>query len=161
MGYPWIHEFVFLVQVKDIPFDTICNGHGPMLRYNMRELVEDYAAWSAKVGKAPASVAVLYTDNYGFCDRLSQTVARGITKANIATEMIDLVKFPTFLTWKLRFCGVAVHMLVCDEKILYYILYMILYLKKYYISNIRCFQAQCGVSSVLEYVVFCADTTCT
>ena len=23
------------MQVKDLPYDTICNGHGPMLRYNM------------------------------------------------------------------------------------------------------------------------------
>ena len=22
-------------QVKDVPYETICNGHGPMLRYNM------------------------------------------------------------------------------------------------------------------------------
>lgn len=80
------------VQVKDLPYDTICNGHGPMLRYNMEELVGDYATWSAKVGKAPASIAVLYSDNYGFCDRLSQQLARGVVKADIATEMVDLVR---------------------------------------------------------------------
>ena len=57
-----------------------------------QELVGDYQEWSAKVGKAPASIAVLYSDNYGFCDRLSQQLARGIVKADIATEMVDLVR---------------------------------------------------------------------
>ena len=50
-----------------------------------------YKGWSEAVGKAGTSVAVLYCDAYGFCDRLSQTLARGITKANVATEMVDLL----------------------------------------------------------------------
>lgn len=86
------------VQVSGWEYDTICNGHGPMLRYNMEELVGDYRDWSAALGKAPASVAVLYLDNYGFCDRLSQQLARGIVKANIATEMVDMVRPPTTTT---------------------------------------------------------------
>jgi len=81
-----------VTQTKDIPYSTIATGHGPLLRHNMRELVDAYATWSEATGKAPASVAVLYSDNYGFCDRLSQTVAKGITKAGIATEMVDLVR---------------------------------------------------------------------
>ena len=36
-------------------------------------------------------VAVLYASDYGFSDRLSQTIARGITKANVAVEMLDLL----------------------------------------------------------------------
>ena len=43
------------------------------------------------MGKAAASVAVLYASDYGFSDRLSQTLARGITKAGVATEMLDLL----------------------------------------------------------------------
>jgi flavorubredoxin len=36
-------------------------------------------------------VAVLYSSDYGFSDRLSQTLARGITKAGVATEMVDVL----------------------------------------------------------------------
>lgn len=79
------------VQVKGLPFETIANGHGPMLRFNMKELVADYGKWSKKMGSAQASIAVLYSDNYGYCDRLSQTLAHGITKAEVATEMVDMV----------------------------------------------------------------------
>ena len=38
-----------------------------------------------------SQVAVLYASDYGFSDRLSQTIARGITKANVAVEMLDLL----------------------------------------------------------------------
>ena len=34
---------------------------------------------------------MLYASDYGFSDRLSQTIARGITKANVAVEMLDLL----------------------------------------------------------------------
>ena len=50
-----------------------------------------YKSWSEAVGKAAASVAVLYASDYGYSDRLSQTLARGITKAGVATEMLDLL----------------------------------------------------------------------
>ncbi len=39
----------------------------------------------------PAQVAILYTSDYGFSDRLSQTLARGVTKAGAATEMVDVL----------------------------------------------------------------------
>jgi len=60
-----------LRKVKDLPYKTIANGHGPILRYNMEELVGKYKQWSEKMGKAPASVAVLYSSEYGYGDRLS------------------------------------------------------------------------------------------
>jgi hypothetical protein len=34
---------------------------------------------------------VLYAADYGFSDRLSQTLAHGITKAGVATEMADVL----------------------------------------------------------------------
>lgn len=86
-------SFVHSVQCKDLEYTTIANGHGPLLRYNMRGLVDDYGKWSAAVEKSPTSVAVLYSDNYGYCDRLSQTMAKGITKAGVRTDMVDLVRF--------------------------------------------------------------------
>ena len=47
----------------------------------MSELVGDYGRWSAALTKGATSVAVLYASDYGFSDRLSQTLAKGITKA--------------------------------------------------------------------------------
>jgi flavorubredoxin len=35
-------------------------------------------------------VAVFYISDYGYSDRLSQSIGRGITKTNVVVEMMDL-----------------------------------------------------------------------
>ena len=57
---------------------SVCTGHGPILQRNSEELIGDYKKWSEKaLEKAKSSVVVFYTADYGFSDRLSQSVARG------------------------------------------------------------------------------------
>lgn len=70
--------------------DTIATGHGPILRYNREELVRQYQTWSEATAAKTTTVLVLYTGDYGYADRLSQTLARGVTKAGCQTEMLDL-----------------------------------------------------------------------
>lgn len=36
-------------------------------------------------------IAVLYSAEYGYSDRLSQTLAKGVTKAGVPTEMVDML----------------------------------------------------------------------
>ncbi|GBG88237.1 hypothetical protein CBR_g46804 [Chara braunii] len=80
-----------LKRTADMSFNTIAVGHGPLLRYNVDELVGKYANWSKDaVEKQSASVAVLYCSDYGYSDRLSQALARGITKTETGVEMMDL-----------------------------------------------------------------------
>jgi flavorubredoxin/flavin reductase (DIM6/NTAB) family NADH-FMN oxidoreductase RutF len=69
---------------------TIATGHGPILRYNVDELVKRYQDWSQLKAKAETTVAVFYIADYGYSDRLSQALARGITKTGVAVEMMDL-----------------------------------------------------------------------
>lgn len=72
-------------------FSEIAVGHGPLLRYNVAELTRKYEQWSkTAIEKQKASVAVLYVSDYGFSDRLSQALARGITKTGAGVEMMDL-----------------------------------------------------------------------
>lgn len=69
---------------------TVANGHGPILRYNVQELLDRYQKWSKAQSKAEKTVAVFYVSDYGYSDRLSQSVAKGITKTGVAVEMVDL-----------------------------------------------------------------------
>ena len=69
---------------------TIATGHGPLLRYNVGELVQRYQDWSQLKAKGETTVAVFYVADYGYSDRLSQALARGITKTGVAVEMMDL-----------------------------------------------------------------------
>jgi|Transcript_183 flavorubredoxin/flavin reductase (DIM6/NTAB) family NADH-FMN oxidoreductase RutF len=76
---------------EEADFVGICNGHGPLLKYNVEELVGGYKRWSEDaLEKAKAKTAVFYTSDYGFSDRLSQSVARGLCKAEVEVEMMDM-----------------------------------------------------------------------
>ena len=70
--------------------DIVANGHGPLLRHNLQELLDRYRDWSKAQTKAEKSVAVFYVSDYGYSDRLSQAIARGITKTGVEVEMVDL-----------------------------------------------------------------------
>ncbi len=69
---------------------TVANGHGPILRYNLQELLDRYQKWSKAQTKAEKMAVVFYVSDYGYSDRLSQAIARGITKTGVAVEMMDL-----------------------------------------------------------------------
>jgi flavorubredoxin len=69
---------------------TVANGHGPLLRYNIDELLSRYRNWSKAQAKAEKTVAVFYISDYGYSDRISQAIARGITKTGVAVEMVDI-----------------------------------------------------------------------
>ncbi len=80
-----------LKRMDQLPaISTIAVGHGPLLRHNLTELVNRYRQWSGARQASQTTVAVCYCSDYGFSDRLSQAIARGITKTGIAVEMVDL-----------------------------------------------------------------------
>lgn len=70
--------------------EIVANGHGPLLRYNLQELLHRYRTWSNEQVKAEKTTAVFYLSDYGYSDRLSQAIAKGITKTGVAVEMVDL-----------------------------------------------------------------------
>ncbi|MEM7757091.1 MAG: diflavin flavoprotein [Cyanobacteria bacterium P01_A01_bin.40] len=70
--------------------NLVANGHGPLLRHNLQELLERYRNWSKAQTKAEKSVALFYIADYGYSDRLSQAIAKGITKTGVEVEMVDL-----------------------------------------------------------------------
>jgi flavorubredoxin/flavin reductase (DIM6/NTAB) family NADH-FMN oxidoreductase RutF len=69
---------------------TIATGHGPLLKHHVQILTQNYRDWSQAKAKAETTVAVFYVSDYGYSDRLSQAIARGITKTEVAVEMMDL-----------------------------------------------------------------------
>ncbi|MEM6518816.1 MAG: diflavin flavoprotein [Cyanobacteria bacterium P01_C01_bin.70] len=69
---------------------TIATGHGPLLRHHLNELTGRYRRWSQEKSAAETMVAMFYMSDYGYSDRISQAIARGITKTDVAVEMMDL-----------------------------------------------------------------------
>ena len=70
--------------------NTIAVGHGPLLRDHLSLWLYDYREWSEGRSKGEAYAAVCYVSQYGFCDRLSQAIARGIGKAEAQVQLVDL-----------------------------------------------------------------------
>jgi flavorubredoxin/flavin reductase (DIM6/NTAB) family NADH-FMN oxidoreductase RutF len=72
------------------PISTIAVGHGPLLRHHLGLWLGDYRDWSTGRSKGEAYAAVCYVSQYGFCDRISQAIARGIGKAEAQVQLVDL-----------------------------------------------------------------------
>lgn len=80
-----------LKRMGELPeITTVATGHGPLLQHHVSELTGRYRKWSQEQTKAETNVVVFYVSDYGFSDRLSQTIAHGITKTGVAVEMMDL-----------------------------------------------------------------------
>lgn len=70
--------------------NLVANGHGPLLKHNVTELLTRYRDWSQAQTKAEKTVAVFYISDYGYSDRLCQSIAKGITKTGLTVETLDL-----------------------------------------------------------------------
>jgi flavorubredoxin/flavin reductase (DIM6/NTAB) family NADH-FMN oxidoreductase RutF len=80
-----------LKRMDELPeVKMIAVGHGPLLYHHLGELVTRYRQWSQAKAKAETTAGIFYVSDYGYSDRLVQTVARGLTKTGIAVEMLDL-----------------------------------------------------------------------
>jgi flavorubredoxin/flavin reductase (DIM6/NTAB) family NADH-FMN oxidoreductase RutF len=69
---------------------TVAVGHGPLLRHHLSLWLGDYRNWSEGRSSGETYAAVCYLSQYGFCDRLSQAIARGIGKAGAQVQLVDL-----------------------------------------------------------------------
>ena len=68
----------------------IAVGHGPLLQHHIPLWIGDYREWSSHRSEGEAYAAVVYISQHGFCDRLSQAIARGIGKAGAGVQLVDL-----------------------------------------------------------------------
>ena len=71
--------------------ETIAIGHGPILNFNTQLWLNNYREWSQQRNKDENYAVVCYLSQYGFCDRLSQSIAHGIGKTNAQVQLVDLI----------------------------------------------------------------------
>ena len=64
-------------------------GHGPLVRYGLKELTVSYQQWLEAQKAQTLSVALVYASAYGNTATLAQAIARGITKAGVRVESIN------------------------------------------------------------------------
>ncbi|PSO51261.1 MAG: flavin oxidoreductase [Cyanobacteria bacterium SW_9_44_58] len=64
-------------------------GHGPIVRYGLRELTNAYREWLSQQQQQTTKVALLYASAYGNTATIANAIAQGITKAGVAVEAIN------------------------------------------------------------------------
>jgi flavorubredoxin/flavin reductase (DIM6/NTAB) family NADH-FMN oxidoreductase RutF len=72
------------------PIATIATGHGPLLKYNITELVGRYQDWSQTQAKATTTTVIFYLSEYGYSDALANAIGQGIAKTGVGVELINL-----------------------------------------------------------------------
>ena len=64
-------------------------GHGPLVRYGMKELTNFYRKWSVEQNTKDLNVALIYASAYGNTATLAQAIAKGLTKSGVGVELIN------------------------------------------------------------------------
>ena len=78
-----------LEKLKDYAPRLYAVGHGPLVRYGVTELGQNYAQWATQQKKKALSVALIYASAYGNTATIAQAIARGITKAGVGVDAIN------------------------------------------------------------------------
>lgn len=80
-----------LDKIKDLQVDTICTGHGPILRGNVDFYRDLYRTWSTEIAPRDGltRVVIPYVSAYGFTEDLAKSIAKGI-KSQIDDSIIDM-----------------------------------------------------------------------
>ncbi|MBU7586411.1 MAG: diflavin flavoprotein [Nostoc sp. TH1S01] len=80
-----------LKRMGELPeIKMIATGHGPLLYHNVEELTQRYRKWSQNQAKPETTVGIFYVSEYGYSDRLAQSIINGISKTDVAVEVVDL-----------------------------------------------------------------------
>ncbi|MPM13585.1 Flavo-diiron protein FprA1 [bioreactor metagenome] len=92
-----------LERIKDLPFDMICTGHGPVLDSHIDEILDSYRAWCATPAPRERKVVVMpYVSAYGYTKALAQEITRGLNDKGIDVHSFDMVETdPVLVTGEL------------------------------------------------------------
>jgi flavorubredoxin/flavin reductase (DIM6/NTAB) family NADH-FMN oxidoreductase RutF len=78
-----------LDKIADFSVQFYATGHGPLVKYGLKELTNLYREWSQQQNSKDLTVALIYASAYGNTATLANAIAKGITKAGVAVEMIN------------------------------------------------------------------------
>jgi flavorubredoxin/flavin reductase (DIM6/NTAB) family NADH-FMN oxidoreductase RutF len=78
-----------LDRLQDFEVATYAPAHGPLVKYALKTLTQEYRQWIKQQQTQDLQVALIYASAYGNTATVGQAIARGITKAGVRVETID------------------------------------------------------------------------
>ena len=84
-----------LTKIKNLDIETICPGHGPVLRENIDFYINLYDKWSTepeKIKKDKPKVTIAYVSAYGYTKELADKISLGISDSlDVDIKSFDMV----------------------------------------------------------------------
>ena len=81
-----------LDKIKDLPIETICNGHGPVIRKDPQKYMEMYRVWATPAPKGRKTAVIAYVSAYGYTKRMALSIAEGVKSAGgVDVSLYDFV----------------------------------------------------------------------
>lgn len=77
-----------LDKIKDLEIETICPGHGPVLRKDLDKYIDYYRQWSKN--EKVDELVIGYVSAYGYTKVLAEEVAKGAEETGIKVKLYDL-----------------------------------------------------------------------
>jgi flavorubredoxin/flavin reductase (DIM6/NTAB) family NADH-FMN oxidoreductase RutF len=101
-----------LKRIEPLSVALIATGHGPLLQYHRDDWVNRYRTWSQTQTAAEPFVAIFYTADYGYGERLARAIAQGLAKTGVDAELIDFETADIHEVRELALCaaGLAIGM---------------------------------------------------
>ncbi len=87
---PYVLSAIQKIEMLD--FDVILNGHGPILRKDIKKYIDLYKEWSKPHKNEKPMVVIPYVSAYGYTKKLADEIRRGVLSVgNIECLEYDLV----------------------------------------------------------------------
>lgn len=67
-------------KIRNLKFDMVLSGHGPIVKDFLKENIDSYLKWSVKIDNMPKKVSIFYLSAYGYTEKLA-TAALSVLKA--------------------------------------------------------------------------------
>lgn len=77
-----------LAKIANLEIDTICPGHGPVLRQDIPKYIAYYEKWSEN--QKNDDIVIAYVSSYGYTKKLAEQVAIGVKSAGLTPKLYDL-----------------------------------------------------------------------
>ncbi len=81
-----------LHKIKDLDIETICTGHGPVIRTDVQKYLDLYKEWATPVKRDKPSVVIPYVTSYMYTKKMAEKISEGIKSVgDIDVCLFDLV----------------------------------------------------------------------
>lgn len=75
--------------LEPLTLQSIAPGHGPLVRYSLSRLRQDYRQWCQQQTQRSLRVALLYASAYGNTAKIADAIAKGLIATDVTVESVN------------------------------------------------------------------------